>query len=373
MGNGLLPLLPIYAIHLGATRETAGYYVAFSFLCVSAGALLGGRLSDLLRRRRPLLAGAGLASMAATWLIGRAGSVLQLALATGGSWLLGGLCLGIVGALAGKHADDRQRGRVFGILGMMVSLGSLIGGLTFGRIVDARGYGAMTSVASLVLLLIPLAALLPVDLGGAPTAKRVSRSAEGTAWISPAFLLLLVAEILAMTVAGTGNMGRSLLMSEKAFGGSQITTTMAVAGLVSLPLPFILGWLSDSLGRGVVMLASFAAGIASLLVLTVSQTLAEFSAATALLSLHAVSMTLGPALAADVVPAERVGTGVSFFQSAAWIGTIGGYIYSGISFPRFGMVPSLLAGAAFPAIAIVVLLARRSVAAVVTGRRTEAS
>src|SRR5512140_288607 len=83
MGNGFLPLMPIYAEKLGGTGEMAGFYLAFAFLCVSAGALLGGRLSDLARRRKFLLALAGFVGIPATWLLGRVGNVWQLAVATG--------------------------------------------------------------------------------------------------------------------------------------------------------------------------------------------------------------------------------------------------------------------------------------------------
>jgi MFS family permease len=129
-----------------------------------------------------------------------------------------------------------------------------------------------------------------------------------------------------MTAGGSGNMGRSFFMSEKAFSSATITSTAAVGGIVSLPLPFVLGWLSDRVGRRSVRVGSILAGIASLLLLTLSRSLWQFSAATAFLSIHAISMSLGSAFVSDIVRKERVGTGVSLFQSAAWIGTIVGSV-----------------------------------------------
>jgi MFS family permease len=82
-------------------------------------------------------------------------NVWQLASATGAQWLFAGLCLGIVGAIAGSQAADEQRGRVFGILGMMINLGSLIGGFSFGRMVDDWGYAGMSTAAALFLPIIP--------------------------------------------------------------------------------------------------------------------------------------------------------------------------------------------------------------------------
>jgi MFS family permease len=370
MGNGFLPLMPIYAQQCGATTEIAGYYVGFAFLCVSAGSLLGGRLSDRLSRRRFLLAAAGLVAIPATWLVGRVGNVWQLALATGVLWLIGGLCLGVVGAIAGTQAGENERGRVFGILGMMISLGALAGGLTIGRMVDAWGYPGMFTAVALLMAIIPAAALLLVSEGSFSPLKKYKPSPKGAGWLSIAFLLLLLSELLAMVAGGTGNMGRSLLMDEKAFTSAAITTTMAVGGIVSLPLPFALGWISDKVGRKSVLIASCIAGIAGLLLLIVARSLWQFSAAAALLSIHAISMTTGPAYVTDIVRPERVGTGVSLMQSAAWIGTILGYVYSGLAFPRLGMIVSLWVGSLFPLLAIPVLLLVRTAARSREGRET---
>jgi MFS family permease len=257
MGNGFLPLMPIYAEKLGGTKESAGFYLAFAFLCVSGGALVGGRLSDITRHRRFALAAAGIAEVPATWLVGKVQNIWQLALATGAGWLFLGTTLGIVGAIVGKQAARNERGRLFGILGMTVSLGSLLGGLTFGRMADAWGYPGTFTIAALFMAIVPAAAILLVDKGEARPVKEDSAPGRETRWVSGAFLLLLVAATLAWVIAGVGNLGRSLSMNEKGFSNAAITTTAAVGGIVSLPFPLVLGWISDRAGRRTVILASF--------------------------------------------------------------------------------------------------------------------
>jgi MFS family permease len=165
MGNGFLPLMPIYAQMFGATREIAGYYLAFSFLCVSVGAVLGGRISDSARNRKYLLAGVGMLAVPATWLIGEVSTVVQLAIATGAGWLLAGMCLGVVGAMVAKQAGENERGRLFGVLGMTISLGSLLGGLTFGRMADAWGYKGLFNAVALFMTIVPVSAILLADEG----------------------------------------------------------------------------------------------------------------------------------------------------------------------------------------------------------------
>ena len=46
-GNGIVPLLPIYAIQLGAKTAVAGYYLSFSFFMLAIGVFIAGWLSDL--------------------------------------------------------------------------------------------------------------------------------------------------------------------------------------------------------------------------------------------------------------------------------------------------------------------------------------
>ena len=355
VGNGFLPLMPLYARMRGATSEVAGFYVALATLCVAAGVLLGGRLSDLSRQRRPLLAAAGAATVPMAWLIGRAENVWQLALANGAQWLAGGMCIGIVGAIVGSQADDAQRGRVFGILGVTISLGSLLGGLTFGRMVDSWGYPGMSTIAALISAIAPASALLLVSEGNVRVAGKGEERPKGRSWMSGALLLLLLAEVLAMVAAGVGNMGRSFSMDQKSFSNGAITTTMAIGGLVSLPFPFMMGWLSDMLGRRKIMIASFLAGTAGLVLLIFSRSLWQFWAMAALMSVHSVSLTLGPAYVADITRKERVGTGIALLQSSAWIGMILGYIYSGIVFQGIGMTAGLAFASGFPILGVLVL------------------
>jgi MFS family permease len=230
--------------------------------------------------------------------------------------------------------------------------------------VDAWGYAGMSDVTTLFAALTPVAALLLVGEGREVSVSTRQADPPGAArWVSAAFLLLILAEVLGNFAAGPGNMGRSLSMSEKTFSNAAITTTMAAGGLISLPFPFLLGRLSDAVGRKSVLIGSFLAGTASLLLLIVSRSLWQFWAVAGLMSVHAVSMTIGPAYVADLVRKDRVGTGISLFQSAAWIGTIVGLIYSGIAFQRLGMRISLAVGSLMPLLAVFVVVSIRSSAA----------
>jgi MFS family permease len=148
--------------------------------------------------------------------------------------------------------------------------------------------------------------------------------------------------------------------------------TAAIGGIVSLPLPFLLGWLSDKVGRKAIMITSPLAGAACLLLLLVSRTLWQFSAVAVLNSIMAVSISVGPAMVADVVRRERVGTGISLFQSSVWIGMIIGFSFTGIAFQRLGLQIGLELGALCTFLAIPLFLLVRTTVKTPPGQQNRA-
>jgi MFS family permease len=356
MGNGTLPLLPIYAKVLGASSATEGIYVALAYLCLAIGTVIGGRLSDRLQSRRSLLVLAGALLVPLQALMGLTRNVFQLIATTGLLWLAAGVTLATVGAIAGREADAAQRGKVFGFIGVSAGVGSLVGGLTIGPMVDAWGYPAMFFVLAGLTVLIPITALLTVKETQQDPASKLRTVPHPASFIGVAILLLLAAQLLGWVANGAGNMGRSISMNELNFSNTAITATAAIGGLLSLPLPLVLGWLSDRVGRKKVLITSYVAGTACLLILSVSQKLWQFWLVAALLSLLAVSMSVGPALVADIVSRERVGTAVSLFQSAQWLGTIVGFVYSGFAFQSLGIRSALAVASIAGVLAIVAAL-----------------
>jgi len=356
VGNGTTPLLPIYAKVLGASSATEGIYVALAYLCLAIGTVIGGRLSDRLQSRRSLLVLAGALLVPLQALMGLTRNVFQLIATTGLLWLAAGVTLATVGAIAGREADAAQRGKVFGFIGVSAGVGSLVGGLTIGPMVDAWGYPAMFFVLAGLTVLIPITALLTVKETQQDPASKLRTVPHPASFIGVAILLLLAAQLLGWVANGAGNMGRSISMNELNFSNTAITATAAIGGLLSLPLPLVLGWLSDRVGRKKVLITSYVAGTACLLILSVSQKLWQFWLVAALLSLLAVSMSVGPALVADIVSRERVGTAVSLFQSAQWLGTIVGFVYSGFAFQSLGIRSALAVASIAGVLAIVAAL-----------------
>ena len=72
IGNGVLPLLPIYATQLGASPAASGYYLSFSYLSLALGTILAGWISDKFQRRKLSLIISGFLMMPFLYLVGQA-------------------------------------------------------------------------------------------------------------------------------------------------------------------------------------------------------------------------------------------------------------------------------------------------------------
>ena len=359
VGNGTLPLLPLYAMAHGASQSTSGLFLAFAFFCLALGSMAPGMLSKTFRHRRPLLVACGVLIVILTWLCGHVGNVLQFAVVTGVDWFLAGVVFSQGATIIGLAAEPEDRGTAFGILGVTNGLGALIGGLSVGYIADRFGFrGVFDSLAAFCVLLI-VGGLLTVE---PPVSFPSESSREVTSSgrsLGGLLILLLVAQLFAAVANGTANLGRSLSMNAGGFSKSAITLTAAIQGLVSLGFPLAMGWLSDRVGRRWVLIASYAATGASVFLLAFSRSMWQFYAFAVLYSFFGASQAIGPAYVVDINPHGNVGRGVSLFQSIFWVGSIAGMASTGYAIERMGITIPILVSGFFPVAAAVLMLVSR--------------
>jgi len=360
VGNGLVPLLPVYATQLGADPAAAGYYLAFSYFALAVGAVAAGWLSDRLGRRKMPLIVAGLAGVPIAWLIGRVGDIWGLSVLTAVLWFCGGLGLALIGILTGLSAGDDERGKVFGILSLTTGLGALISGLTTGFIVDRWGFPTMFTAVAVFLILWPLAGIFLTE----KEVERVQgegRLAKERSRLGRSYHFLFAASLVASVASFIIVLGRSLLMSDLGFGAMAIASTGAVGGIVAMPLPLLMGWLSDRTGRKIFLYLGYLAGIASLSVLAISTSLWHFCIVLVLQTIFmTVSATVGNALVTDLLPQESLGRGLSLFGATGWIGGVLGFAGAGYALQSLGTLPTFIIGICLTLIAIVLLIPIRS-------------
>jgi MFS family permease len=335
----------------------SGAYMAISFLALATGSVGASWLSDRLQRRKTLIVGGGMVSVPALWLMGRATDIWGLTVFSATWYFLGGLAIALISILAGLSAEESERGGVFGLLALTTPLGALIGGLATGPIADRWGYPAMFAALSLLGIVWPLTGLLLTDKLVTPVQRRETVMAGERPGLGRSFTLLFLASLAASVVTSVFMMGRSLAMNDLGLAAAAISSAAAIGGATTLPLPPLVGWLSDRAGRKRFLALGYLAGTAGLLSLVFSVSLWHFWVASFLVSaVMPVNLGVGSAMATDLVPREAVGRAISLFSATNWVGAVIGYAGTGYAIQHLGLTAAFVIGACLPLLAIVLLV-----------------
>jgi MFS family permease len=353
-----MALLPVYAVRLGADPASIGSFLSLAFLAVTMGTLAAGWLADKFQRRKILIVLAGALNIPTTWLMGQTTAFWQLAVLTAIVWFFVGVGFTAVTILAGLSAGEAERGKIFGILAINTSLGALIGGFVSGPIVERWGYSMWFLVAALCWALQPAFGLLLQDkkVVDRPRHEEAVPGLAVQPGFGSAFYLLLLANVIAFAAGFVAVLARPLLMDGLGFDLAAISSAVAVAGAVTLPFPIVLGWLSDRLGRYWLIVLCFLSGAVGLALLAVSVSLWQFWVASIFLAGVGVSLGIGPALVTDLVQQESLGTALAWYGFAPSVGGIIGFMLTGYAIEMVGMTATLVAGAAFTLLAIMLVL-----------------
>jgi MFS family permease len=353
----MTPLLPVYAAELGASPAVAGYFLSFSFLALAAGTLGAGWLSQKLQHRKMLIIVGGVVTIPILWLMGRVTSIWVLTALSATWYFSGGVALTLINILAGLFAQETERGRDFGILALTNPLGALAGGLATGAVADRWGFPTMFAVLALFGTLWPLAGLFLQDKPMARVQPGATAGAGERPGLGRSFALLFLASLVASVANFVFVMGRSVAMDGLGFAAAAISNTGAIGGAVTLPLPPLIGWLSDRIGRKQFLALCYLASAVGLLFLAVSVSLWHFWVASVLVSiLMPVNMGVGSALVTDLVPRESVERGISLFNATTWMAGVVGFAGTGYAVQSLGMATTFVAGALSTLMAIVLLI-----------------
>jgi len=366
IGSGLAPLLPVYATDLGASPSQIGAYLSLSCLSIALGFVFGGWMADRFQRRKTLFICAGMVTMPLTYLMGSMSNIWQLAAVTILAWF--NLSVGVIQVwnLAGIFADPSGRGRIFGLLSSTAPMGALLGGLSFGFVADRWGYARLFVLIAGLLAAWTLAGLLLQDrqVDKPPPAQKTTPGAAS--WLSGPFVLLLLATFLLGVAHVVGMLSRSLSMDRLGLSATAISSTGAVGGLVSLPMPAILGVLSDRLGRTRCLYICYALCSTGLLLLALPNALWVFWVAMSFLFVaRSGANGVSSAMITDMVSMDSLGKGFSMGSTAALVGGIVGYPFAGYAIDRLGLETTLVLGATLPALGILLVLPIRHVGRVV--------
>lgn len=164
--------------------------------------------------------------------------------------------------------------------------------------------------------------------------------------LGKAFFLLFTAGILSAVGGFMFVLIRSLSMNAMGFDALEISSHAVVGGIISLPLPVLLGWLSDRVDRKWVLILGYLQVVIGLIMLAVSQQLWQFWLGSALAGITVgANNSAGNALVTDLVPSTSLGKALSLFSATAWIGGIIGFALAGLLLNTFGVALSCYIGA----------------------------
>lgn len=252
-GTITVRLLPVYAVHLGADSAMAGLLVAFAFLMVTLGNITGGWLSDRIGVRKPILLLSCAVWIPAGLLMTQATDMPRLILTTGLLWIPGGVALAMVNIITALFTAPDERGKIFGWTALAAGVGALLAGAIGGAVAEQWGFPTLFTVmaASTVVILVT-ATFLPDKRTQRAAVQQSGAQSEPAAklfGIGHALTLLLGANLLLRLSVLIGGLAVPLTMTQLGYDAAAVAGAIVVGAAVTLPLPLLLGWLSDRAGR----------------------------------------------------------------------------------------------------------------------------
>lgn len=341
VGMGLFPILPLYAGNFGARPATIGIYLALTYAAITAGSMTTSWMASRFTRKRVYVV-MGLAGIPALVFMGQAQALWQVILLTAIIWFTGGAGLSLTNVYTGLFAAESSRGRSFGMLALAQPLGAVLGGLAIARVINWQGYPSMFIALAAVWSLWPFIAIFKIhDWVAIATATKNKATALISLRSIGTFQLLAAAALLSALTISVGRLGLSLSMDAHDFSASAVSSVNVVAGLVTLPLVFLMGTLSDRFERKQMLMLSYLITAGSVLALIVVAMMATRS--------------LGPALATDLLSPSALDRGLPWINAVNWIAGILGFAVSGYGMEVVGANSLYLLAAAVTGVAVLAL------------------
>lgn len=356
--NGLLPLLPVYAVDLGATPTLVGGLMAFAYTTLTIGTLMTKTLIRRFRNPRRLFVSMSLMCAILMTTLGMVATIWQLAVVMATLWFCGGIVIALIAVFTGISTDKTNRGRVFGFMYLALPLGALLGGATIGGLVDWQGYAFMSSLLGVTWLCVALLGLIGIRNMKETEAPPIQSSDTAAMRPDAVFHFLLGAVFLSAVTVFVGRLGTSLSMQSLHFSAGIITGMSAVGALAVIPMVPFLGTLSDRVGRTRLLSLCYGLGASGALILSLSTQAWHFGVASACLSISTYAgSAIASALATDLLPPEALNWGLPRLSAMTWAGGIFGFAGTGYLIDTLGATTTYWSAAVLSVAAVVLLQA----------------
>jgi len=309
----LLPLLPFFVKHFGASDVVVGIVAATYSICQLIAGPVWGNVSDRIGRKAVLIVSQVGATIGWT-MLGFAPSIPWVIASRAIEGISGGN-LGVTQAYVADLVEPRQRGRAFALLGAAFSAGFVFGPALAAWLAGAYGYSTPFFVAAglQALTLVLTIFLLPDSRAGATEEAKNAASLRDIAvsladrtiapvlWLRLVFVLGLYGWFSAMAL---------ILNRQLGWGIVQMGTIFAIFGLFQVVLQLtVIGRITEKLGYRSAVNLGMALCLVAFILVPFARSLPP---AIVLLVFFGLGMSLVnagfPALASDVAPDDRRGT-----------------------------------------------------------------
>lgn len=360
------PVLPLYARSLGLDPALIGIIVAGSTITGIFLKLPAGALSDVVGRRKMLLAGALAFAIPPFFylLAHNAASLLALRFAHGSATAIFGP---VMAAVISDLAPRERRGSWLGTYSAAQSAGNAAGQLLGGTLLSVGGFaypfltGGAFGLAAFLLL-----PRIESSTAGEPGAPVLARLREGLGTILSDRMILLISLATAGQYISNGALNGFLPLYASEVAGLEAWQVGLLFGAQTgcvLAFRPLLGTLSDRLGRPPLMAAGMLTTAALLLVLPALRSFAPLLALTSLYgAAFAATSATSMAWITDCASRRNFGTAHGAYGTIFDIGDAAGPITAGL------LIGALGYGAAFRVLSLPICVLGSIIW--VVGRRT---
>ena len=367
----IIPLLPFWAEHLGASPVQVGLILTVYSLAQLIFLPVLGRFSDRFGRRPIILWSLVIETISLT-LTALSGSLTMLLVARfiGG---MGAANLGTAQAVVSDTTTPAERAKGMGFIGAAIGVGFVLGpaiggGLTTLGLTAPFWFAAGVALvnAALVFFLLPETRAkqptLAAQASGAPAQPQIGFVAELLATLRSPAVARLIGVNLLYTLAFTAMEAMYPLFSQQIFGwgATQNAWIFVFVGVIMVIVQGgLVGRLAKLWGEQTLLLAGLALLAAGLLALPLGTTLAVMLIAVGALSAGSGAISsMSSALASLASPEESQGQTLGVIQSSGGLGRVLGPIAAGWVFAIGGAGAPFVAGGALAALALLVALPR---------------
>jgi MFS family permease len=358
----VVPAIPVFARDFGVGRTAAGAVIsAFAFMRL-VSAFGSGRLVNRIGERVVLASGIGIVAVSSA-LAGLSQSYLQFLLLRGVGGVGSAMFTVSAISLLLRVVDADQRGRATSLWQSGFLFGAIAGPAIGGPLTDISlrapffvYAGTLAVAGGIGMLFLTRTPLHDREAGAAPPAQtslgqalRVSgyraalAASLGNGWV----LFGVRSSLIPLFVTDTDGIGASAT-----WVGVGLFVSAATQGASLL----VVGNFTDRVGRRPGMIAGGAVATGAVLALVVSDSLAVFVAAMAVLGVGSSFLSVAPSAAVGDVVSGRGGTVVATFQMAADLGAVVGPLVAGVLADEYSYSAAFLSTAAVVAVGLLAAL-----------------